>query len=273
MASASVDEFGIRKIYPTNSSSDRPQAWLLGIGDWEARAPGWEGSRSLTDGFLQLNVKKNDGQIRYNVRSIPNTSSITEKNQKKLRTRGFMSTNKDWKNVEITMYARVNDAEGERNGGKHFELLARGGSKHNADKPCEGTALHTNLYVTGRVKLEKELSHTKGYTDDDPSKDNVTNNLMHRWVGMKGIFYNKSNGNVKIELWLDKDANNVWGENPVLEFEDQGNWRIQNNNENECGGDKNEKITWGGPVVIFRWDNLTDVDLKCASVREIISPA
>ena len=46
---------------------------------------------------------------------------------------------------------------------------------------------------------------------------------MKRWIGMKGIFYNKSNGNVKIELWLDKDANNVWGENPILEYEDQGN--------------------------------------------------
>ena len=273
MASTDVDEFGIRRIYPTDINPERSQAWLLGIGDWEARAPGWEGRRSKPDGFLQLKVTKDDGQIRYNVQSIPNASSVTEKDQGKLRSRGFMGTSKDWKNVEMTMYARINKAEGDRNGGKHFELLARGGSNHTDSKPCEGTALHTNLYVTGRVKLEKELSHTKGYTEDDPSIDNVTTNLMHRWIGMKGIFYNKSNGNVKIELWLDKDANNVWGDNPILEYEDRGNWRIQNNRNNECGGDKNEKITWGGPVVIFRWDNLTDVDIKYASVREIISPA
>lgn len=32
------------------------------------------------------------------------------------------------------------------------------------------------------------------------------------------------------------------------------------------------ELLGGGPVVIFRWDNLTDVDIKYASVREIISP-
>jgi hypothetical protein len=126
--------------------------------------------------------------------------------------------------------------------------------------------------VNGRVKLEKELSHIKGYSQDDPQKPNVTTNLMHRWIGMKGIFYNDRNNNVKIELWLDKDNTNDWGENPVLEYEDGGGWEIEKNRENECEGDKNEKITWGGPVVIFRWDNLIDVDVRYASVREISPP-
>ena len=90
---------------------------------------------------------------------------------------------------------------------------------------------------------------------------------------MKGIFYNMNKGNVKIELWLDKDANNDWGAKPVLEFEDNGgNWKIDKNKNNECKGSKTERITWGGPVVIFRWDNLMDVDIKKVSVREIIVP-
>ena len=33
---------------------------------------------------------------------------------------------------------------------------------------------------------------------------------------MKGIFYNTNDGNVKIDLWLDKNANNDWGDGPVL---------------------------------------------------------
>jgi hypothetical protein len=56
---------------------------------------------------------------------------------------------------------------------------------------------------------------------------------------------------------------NKWGENPVLEFEDNGNnWKIDKNMNIECNGSKTQRITWSGPVVIFRWDNLIDVDIK-----------
>jgi hypothetical protein len=37
---------------------------------------------------------------------------------------------------------------------------------------------------------------------------------------MKGIFFYTSNGNMKLELWLDKNRDNDWGETPVLEKED-----------------------------------------------------
>ena len=37
----------------------------------------------------------------------------------------------------------------------------------------------------------------------------------------------------------------------------------------ECDGKKNQIITWGGPIVTFRWDDATDVDFKFLSVREI----
>ena len=37
-----------------------------------------------------------------------------------------------------------------------------------------------------------------------------------------------------------------------------------------CGTTENMKITWGGPAVVFRWDGLTEVDIKYCSVREII---
>ena len=51
----------------------------------------------------------------------------------------------------------------------HIELLARGGT-HTSSVPCEGTAYHSNTYETGRVKFEKELAHTAGYTTGDPEK-------------------------------------------------------------------------------------------------------
>ena len=31
-------------------------------------------------------------------------------------------------------------------------------------------------------------------------------------------------------------------------------------------------VTWGGPIAIFRWDNIDDMDIKDFSIREIQDP-
>ena len=35
------------------------------------------------------------------------------------------------------------------------------------------------------------------------------------------------------------------------------------------GGSPDQIVTWGGPIVTFRWDTASDVDFKNLSVREI----
>lgn len=114
MIETEIDEFGTRKIYSTNTNSDCAEPWLLGIGNWKVRAPGWHGKKSNDNGFSKLKVTKDDGIIRYNVRAIPNSSSVGETDQSKLRSKGFMGTQKDWKNVEMTIYAKINKAEGKK---------------------------------------------------------------------------------------------------------------------------------------------------------------
>ena len=37
----------------------------------------------------------------------------------------------------------------------------------------------------------------------------------------------------------------------------------------DCGGRSDQIISWGGPIVTFRWDSANDVDFKSMSVREI----
>jgi hypothetical protein len=137
---------------------------------------------------------------------------------------------------------------------------------------CEGTTYHSNTYETGRVKFEKDLMHIQGYTSDsqDPQLKHATNNLEGRWIGIKAVFYNLPNGSVKLEQWLDDSTNNI---NPprnqwhkVLEYSDDGNW---GGGQNDCGGTDTTIITWGGPIAIFRWDNIDDMDVKDLSVREI----
>jgi hypothetical protein len=283
-----VDKFGIRMIYPTNTSSDAPKAWFLDD-DWKERAFEWEdddveiSEQPINNTAVGLNIDSHNtdpsGQIRFPVLSINDTSHLDnlELSQEVLRDRGFMGTPQDWKNVEVTFYAKVNEARGSVNGKQHFEILTRGGPTHSSTRgdPCEGVSLHTNLYQDpiGRVKLEKELSHTDGYATDEFDKEGVTTSLMDRWIGMKGVFYNTPEGNVQIELWLDKNANNDWGTEPVLTKLDNGGWFIKDDDiDNECEGENDEIVKWGGPVAIFRWDNFQDVDFKWASIREIVAP-
>jgi hypothetical protein len=38
-------------------------------------------------------------------------------------------------------------------------------------RQCEATTYHSNTYETGRVKFEKDLMHTIGYTTKDPEKE------------------------------------------------------------------------------------------------------
>jgi hypothetical protein len=47
---------------------------------------------------------------------------------------------------------------------------------------------------------------------------------------------------------------------------DDGNWGGGTPN---CGGPDTQIITWGGPIAIFRWDNIDDMDVKYFNVREI----
>ena len=77
-----------------------------------------------------------------------------------------------------------------------------------------------------------------------------------------------SNGRgVKIEQWIDQDASNTW--HKVLEYIDNGHRGGGNPN---CGGTDHTIITWGGPIAIFRWGNIDNMDIKDFSIREIQDP-
>jgi hypothetical protein len=114
--------------------------------------------------------------------------------------------------------------------------------------------------------------HIQGYTSDsqDPQLEDATNNLEGRWIGIKAVFYNLPNGAVKLEQWLDDSTNNIntpgnqW--HKVLEYSDNGHW---GGGQNGCGGNDTTIITWGGPIAIFRWDNIDNMDVTDLSVREI----
>ena len=327
-----LDEFGRRKIYRNSTDPKRAKPWLLGKDDWKIRLEIERGDFTtfIEDGELVFNFKESKG--RNYVVAIPSVdengeykSQVTETNQRKLRKRGYMGTPADWKNVEITLYARVRKADFENL--PRLSLAARGYHHHSGNNPfgdaCEGSAYYTVLKVDGSIALQKELFHDNGYSAEEYGKTHLDKGdrcelLINpnnppgpdshcrflegrgpRWIGMKGIFYNNINGNPKLELWLDKNADNDWGTEAVLAIEDSFNHTISDyktpgndpydqhgwflvrkeyTDENGtwprtlCGAEANERITWGGPAIILRWDAISNLDIKWASVREIVPP-
>jgi hypothetical protein len=274
---AGVDKFAIKEIYPTKTGGEE---WFMNMDD-----PGNDpriGGEGPPSKFVQQNDdgswKVQSNEVRYGVLTSSgyHPDLITTLNQQALAANGYMQSPNDWKNVEMTGYFKVNSfTDSNQNGGPHIELLARGGRNTNdigtidgLSRQCEATTYHSNTYVDGRVKFEKDLEHTIGYTTGDPEKQHAISPLVGRWIGVKAVFYNLPDGSVRLEQWIDENSNNNW--HRVLRFTDNGNWGGGTPN---CGGPDTQIITWGGPIAIFRWDNIDDMDVKYFSVREINPPS
>jgi hypothetical protein len=209
--------------------------------------------------------KQVDGSWLINGNFIPN-----DKNEDQVRmTVGTPDGEEQWKNVEITGYARILSADSDSD---DLDWYARGGT-HNSDVPCEGTALKGTISVDGEVSWLKEIWHTGGYTKPKETHK-TTDSILNRWIGWKVIMYNiNDNKAVKMESYLDNKDNNHWKK--VSELIDDGGWYARSSNDEfysaNCNRPKDYIITNSGPFVTFRSDNM-NWDFADLSVREIQPP-
>jgi hypothetical protein len=270
-SSGTLDQFGITELYPSKSAGEK---WFMNMQS-ETSDPQFNPNGVTLTKNTDSTYKVTSSSVRLQVYTSSgyHQNLITTYDQQQLAAKGYMQSPNDWKNVEITGYMKVNHfTTSTTNGAAHIELLARGGT-HTSSVPCEGTAYHSNTYETGRVKFEKELEHTSGYTTNDPEISGATGTLQGKWIGIKAVFYTFQNGSVELEQWLDDKSDNInspgnnW--HKVLQYKDIGNWGGGTDN---CGGTPTTIITWGGPITHFRWDNIDDMDIKDFSVREIQPP-
>ena len=99
------------------------------------------------------------------------------------------------------------------------------------------------------------------------------NPIKDKWIGYKFIVFNlekqsdPSKTVVKMESWIDYNNDGKWIK--INEYTDKGKW---GDSGRKCDGEKDQIISWGGPIATFRWDQADDVDFKNFSVREIQSP-
>ena len=254
--SATNDIFGIKKIYPTMSGG---REWFINMNDPRSDGVFYITSDQNITRQADGSWRINNTNVRLNVDTPPNAEP--------------------WKNVEITGYARVVDKvpiEGNPEAATDdFDLnwLARGG-EHNADDPCEGSALTAILDINGTVGWKKEIWFPGGYTDERAKEVKVMDPLLNRWVGFKAVMYNINNNTaVKMESYVDNRDTNYWVK--VTDLLDNGDWYAKapdsEFNSADCGRPKNYILTNGGSIATFRSDNLI-WDFKDLSVREIQAP-
>ncbi len=266
------DKFGITEIYPTKPGGEE---WFMNMDDPQNDHRTDPQTTLIKNNDSSLSWKIKNTEVRYNVFTSSGFQPrlITTLNQTELSKKGYIQSPNDWKNVEMTGYFKINNfTNSTANGAAHIELVARGAKNTNDEtlingypEQCESTTYHSNTYETGRVKFEKDLQHIQGYTTSDKEKLHaIENPLLGRWIGIKAVFYNMPNRFVKLEQFIDKNSNNNW--HKVLSYIDDGHW---GGGHPECGGSNNQIITWGGPIAIFRWDNINDMDIKDFSIREI----
>jgi hypothetical protein len=240
------DIFGIKEIYPT-----RPEGreWFLNSED-----PRSDGIFYITS---DKNITKqsdgswliNSSEVRMNVDTPPGLS--------------------EWKNVEITGYARilsVIDPSKEND----LAWFARSGI-HSNKSPCEGTGLIGGIHTDGTVEWKKEILFREGYTDGRDKAKVVVDPIIGRWIGWKVVIYNTNNNSaVKMESYIDNKDTNYWVQ--VTNLTDNGGWLAKSSDEKfystNCNKPKDYILTNGGPIVTFRSDNLV-WEFKDLSVREI----
>ncbi|MGB6591885.1 MAG: Ig-like domain-containing protein [Candidatus Nitrosopolaris sp.] len=271
-----VDPFGIKEIYPTKAGGEQ---WFMNMSDitHDPRTSFTASNPDLTrnpDGSWKVSST----EVRFNV--FPSSGYhhelITTLNQQQLETKGYMQSPNDWKDVEITGYLKLNKQGGDIRGnsgalvGGHFTLYARGG-KHigfgASQGGCEATSYHADWAYDGTTRFAKEQWHVSYVFT--PFKS-ATDPIIDKWVGFKMIIYNiQQNGTtaVEMEIWVDPNNNGNWIK--ANDFVDSGGWGKAGG---ECGGAPDQIISWGGPIVTYRWDNSPDVDIKDFSVREIQAP-
>lgn len=253
-----VDIFGVKKIYPDKPNGEK---WFMNMNNPNSDSrfdpkltlkKNADGSWKVTSDKVRMNVFTSTGYHQ---------DDIDTYDQKQLSTKGYMQAVNDWRNVEITGIVKINSASD-----SDFDLTwyAHGG-KHNSDVPCEGTAYKGGLFKDGRSRFAKEQWHSGGYSFT-PAQKNI-GSIEDKWVGYKAIMYNTVvNGKpaVKLENWVDENNDGNWKK--IFGYTDSGGFGDEGD---RCGGSPDQLLSWGGPIVTFRWDGSSNVDIKNLSVREI----
>jgi hypothetical protein len=278
---------GIKQIYQTKPGGDE---WYIGddlTNDKRVEIKGHYKKPSQNGGFhngaagsgspptFRVVVSQKNG---YN----ENKTQDLAEHRDQAAQKGYLQDDNDWTNYEMTGYFKV------KRTGKSDQLTMYGrGGKHSDDNTrvqCQGSAYKARIAFDGKPDLAKEYYHHNGdgyqYSGsgrdfpDGPVHENI-GSIMNKWIGMKTCVYNLPNKDVKIEIWVDesmsndgKTTQNSWDK--IFDITDSGSMGKKDFPVQHCGAPSpSQIISWGGPQVTYRIDEISDMDFQKLSVREI----
>jgi hypothetical protein len=206
-----------------------------------------------------------------------------------------------WRNVEITAYLRLDQVVPGTTIAPEWQLFARGerhvitpidGATINdgvmppagtpvwpgypfsgmIDGHCVASSYKGYILIDGRMWFKKEISHTSGYTGSRDIKQVWASGVpTNQWLGFKTIIRNfNKDTNVHVESWLDQNATGSWVK--INDVDDTGGWTAapatDGCNAAPFNYASDQLVTWAGPYVYLRFDNLSS-DFKAMGAREI----
>lgn len=126
--------------------------------------------------LVRMNVLTDDGYDHNKIETFDHS---------KLDEKGYMQSQRDWKNIEMTGYIKLNKFDINKENGE-FQWYNRGELHDNIE--CEGLGYKGNLFFDGKTRFAKEQWH--GSYDFVDKKDGSEKDLKGKWIGYKYIVYN-----------------------------------------------------------------------------------
>lgn len=259
------DQFGVRKIYPTATSATGKE-WYMSVVDPKSDVrfktantltKNADGSWKTKDTAVKIEINQPNG---YNA----STTGASATNHSNLAARGYMQDSNDWKNIEMTIYLKVNATTAD----DYFIFWARGGREIDPGPNCEGCSLKGYLRTDGLTQMAKQQWHISQITRQSINQTNQS--LIGKWIGVKFVVFNEvgtvggNNIQTRQQMFLDSTNTNTWIK--VDETADTGGW---GNADATCAGTADQLILWGGPMARISWSTFADTDFAKFSIREI----
>lgn len=205
-----TDKFGIQELYPTVAGG---REWFSKWNNGHARS--WNDTQNDPDDSEFWTKNKGTGSWKTDGKGILKISGAGPRMY-------VIDQTKSWHNVEITVYGeRVSDT-GITFGG--IQAYAR--TNHFVDSNiCDDRGYGGRFTYDGRVDFEKETAHHAGGYVQVATVNYWSGSMPKNvWIGYKYVVYDLADGNVKLELYIDKtDGLNGGNWTKITEFIDNGN--------------------------------------------------